>query len=107
MSGDRAKDQPQQRLDPLVALDYIDTYQRSHASRSPSLWGMSSHFQIKTRLVIYGTLHQLASDNLLEIVTHGHGKPADTVITEAGRQRLREWRSRQSQPADQPGGDER
>lgn len=107
MSGDRGGNQPQLRYDPLVALDYIDTYQRTHANRSPSLWRMSRDLNITTRLIIYGLLHELARADLLRIVTHGRAQPADPVITETGRQRLREWRVIQGRSAGPRSEDER
>jgi len=107
MSGDRVGNQPQPRYDPLAALDYIDSYQRTHANRSPSLRRICSDLNIATPSIGYRLLYELERAEMLTVVASGHGQPADALITEIGQQQLREWRSTRSQPAGPRSEDER
>lgn len=106
MSGHRVGDQPQPRYDPLAALDYIDSYQRAHAERSPSLRRLCSDLNITTPSIGYRLLHELERAEMLAIVASEHGQPADVLITEVGQQQLREWRLTCGRSAGPRSGDE-
>lgn len=89
--------------DSLVALDYIDTYQRNHANRAPLQRSMRLALNLNTSAAVQAILTQLVRAQLLTITAARHGRTADLRVTELGRERLQRWRAAHAESAAETG----
>lgn len=88
--------------DSLAALDYIDTYQRNHANRAPMQRSMRLALNLNTPAAVQAMLTQLVRAQLLTIAAR-HGRTADLLVTELGRERLQRWRAVHAESAAETG----